>query len=763
MTQTDDMIADAVADRALATGGTLTDPKMNIIRDTNGNPQIGMNTVFTSGITNGQVNYLSTINTAPGTNQPALSIDGPDTDVGITLLPKGTGSIIIYSPTNTPTIFGLGPGSSNLNLQAAGPGVVLANGIEVATISGTQTLTNKTISGASNTLTNIAISSLAPSTSAALGVGTIELGNASDTTLSRSSAGRVAVEGVDLITASSTDILTNKTLVVSGYSSTYLTDPTNMNVVMPGGSPSSYLALTPFANLYHDNLRFGTLWGAPTFEQYNGSSWVSGTLDKTLFAGLEGSIIQVFNGSSTTGARWTWNSGNIPFGYALDWLIGTVYQATACAMSLRIESSANGTSWTTRHTSTATAASQVIWLYQSDNTFDSYIRLTITTTNGQPLSLSSIKAMSSRWGAQGGGKEYEFPYSWDKNANMTIGAPTARSNGVLNIGGTSPATAASGIYFGTDTTLYRSAAGTLKTDGNLVIGGAVGSTPGSIVTVDGAQTLTNKTLTAPTIGGAAVVAQNGSLTLYNTSDQTTNYEDAVVRWRSNILEVGTLFGGTASYRNARFGVSITAGAGTVDRYLEISRLAPFASFVWGNLGLNGQAVNVGASAGSTLTASSGGQVGLGIDPGINQSGTASYTMLLINPTETTTGSGTKLLADFQVGGASFASVTNTGVMIARNFARTTVTRTAAISLGAASASVNLCDATTAAFTITLPAASTQNGLAYTIKKIDSSANAVTVASGGGTIDSAATYSLAAQYKYVRVVSNGTNWFIIGNN
>lgn len=53
---------------------------------------------------------------------------------------------------------------------------------------------------------------LVPSTSNALGVGTIELGHATDTTLSRSAAGVLAVEGVVVPTISSTSTLTNKTL-----------------------------------------------------------------------------------------------------------------------------------------------------------------------------------------------------------------------------------------------------------------------------------------------------------------------------------------------------------------------------------------------------------------------------------------------------------------------------------------------------------------------------------------------------------------------
>jgi hypothetical protein len=46
----------------------------------------------------------------------------------------------------------------------------------------------------------------------ALTVGTIEMGGVTDTTISRASAGRIAVEGVNIVTISSTDTLTNKTL-----------------------------------------------------------------------------------------------------------------------------------------------------------------------------------------------------------------------------------------------------------------------------------------------------------------------------------------------------------------------------------------------------------------------------------------------------------------------------------------------------------------------------------------------------------------------
>jgi hypothetical protein len=73
----------------------------------------------------------------------------------------------------------------------------------------------------------------------------------------------------------------------------------------------------------------------------------------------------------------------------------------------------------------------------------------------------------------------------------------------------------------------------------------------------------------------------------------------------------------------------------------------------------------------------------------------------------------------------------------------------------------LCNATSGAITVNLPTASSTTGRIYVIKKIDSSANAVTIdGSGAETIDGATTVSLSAQWNYRSIQSNGTSWFII---
>lgn len=71
------------------------------------------------------------------------------------------------------------------------------------------------------------------------------------------------------------------------------------------------------------------------------------------------------------------------------------------------------------------------------------------------------------------------------------------------------------------------------------------------------------------------------------------------------------------------------------------------------------------------------------------------------------------------------------------------------------------------WTLTLPAAnSVKPGHEYIIKKTDNNSNLITVAaSGSDEIDGAASYTnLAAQYKYLRINSDGVgNWLITGSN
>lgn len=64
-----------------------------------------------------------------------------------------------------------------------------------------------------------------------------------------------------------------------------------------------------------------------------------------------------------------------------------------------------------------------------------------------------------------------------------------------------------------------------------------------------------------------------------------------------------------------------------------------------------------------------------------------------------------------------------------------------------------------AVTITLPAAPVAGRIAQ-VKKVDAGAGAVAVTPASGTLDGAASQSLAAQNHGILVQSDGTNWFTI---
>lgn len=119
-------------------------------------------------------------------------------------------------------------------------------------------------------------------------------------------------------------------------------------------------------------------------------------------------------------------------------------------------------------------------------------------------------------------------------------------------------------------------------------------------------------------------------------------------------------------------------------------------------------------------------------------------------------------------GAAYPITTSGAAVLSGAFASTAGVRsnstnqTAAVTLVVGtSTEYHLCNATTAAFTVTLPA-TVIAGYRYTIKKVDATANAVTIA---GTIDGATNYMLSAQYKYVTLISTTTSgsWYIVGQN
>jgi hypothetical protein len=121
------------------------------------------------------------------------------------------------------------------SVSGLGTGVPTALAINVGSAGAPVVLNGAAGTPSSITLTNgsgLPIAGLTNSTSTTLGLGAIELGAASDTSIVRVGAGQISVEGVNVVTLSSTDTLTNKTfdaaatgnvLKQKGY--VYLTHP----------------------------------------------------------------------------------------------------------------------------------------------------------------------------------------------------------------------------------------------------------------------------------------------------------------------------------------------------------------------------------------------------------------------------------------------------------------------------------------------------------------------------------------------------------
>lgn len=145
------------------TSKTLTDPKVNQITDTNGNTLLYFTAVSSAK------NYLNIINNATGSAPYLASAGYEDTNVGLRIVAGGSGTPTIEdgrgsiakfsgvaSPVNSltvgnaattvaPTISAVGETNVGINLVPKGTGTVQANGVPLVTTTGTQTLTSKTL------------------------------------------------------------------------------------------------------------------------------------------------------------------------------------------------------------------------------------------------------------------------------------------------------------------------------------------------------------------------------------------------------------------------------------------------------------------------------------------------------------------------------------------------------------------------------------------------------------------------------------------
>ena len=195
-------------------------------------------TVLTSGTTISTVTALTennltltgtlTAGASSGTNGQYLQSTGTGTQWG---------TVSGYSaPTLGSTSIGSGATVSNVNALTINSTTIPTS----ATLLTSGGVLGTPTSGTLTNATGLPVSGIVASTTAALGVGSIELGHASDTTLARVSAGVVSIEGVPVVTTTATTTLTNKT--ISGASNTLTnianSSLTNSSITLNGTSVS---------------------------------------------------------------------------------------------------------------------------------------------------------------------------------------------------------------------------------------------------------------------------------------------------------------------------------------------------------------------------------------------------------------------------------------------------------------------------------------------------------------------------------------------
>jgi hypothetical protein len=97
-----------------------------------------------------------------------------------------------------------------------------------------------------------------------------------------------------------------------------------------------------------------------------------------------------------------------------------------------------------------------------------------------------------------------------------------------------------------------------------------------------------------------------------------------------------------------------------------------------------------------------------------------------------------------------------------NIARLETVTTNSASFNANTKQVILANATPNDVVINLPSAAVSLDMIYLVKKIDATVNTVTLqADGAETIDGNNTHVLTTQNESVWIISDGTNWYIIG--
>lgn len=292
--------------------------------------------------------------------------------------------------------------------------------------------------------------------------------------------------------------------------------------------------------------------------------------------------------------------------------------------------------------------------------------------------------------------------------------------------------------------------------GNLELGGSAAK----VVTIGA---------TSASFAGNMISATGYGHTIFNTTDQSTNYVSSKLEFQSGVMTLGTYFGGNTSARSLQIGVQNAVGVTTLNSTARILTInaAPTATAGVFDFTSTTSAIGNATSFRSSFIASNVIQNEYAAMTNINQSGTAGYNISFMNITENTVGSGSKMLAKWQVGGSDKFSVDNTGALNSASYTSSAGFKNAVSSVKTANYTTTDNDyyiqvnSTAGTFNVNLLTTAAA-GTTYTINNRRGTANSVTIV---GTINGATNYTLNASKTITlyKTDSSTNAWDIVTNN
>jgi hypothetical protein len=419
------------------TNKTLTSPKVNEILDANGNEVLGL--LSTASATD----YVA-IKNGIGVGVPLhISSEGSSTNIGLHIQPKGTGLVTISDGTDFNKGIRFRSSGSAANaitlldaVSTAGHVVTLPDA--TTTLVGrntTDTLTNKSISGSTNTLSNIGNSSLTNSaitingTSTSLG-GSINVGTVTSVDLTAStgisvSGGPITGSGSITVTNTAPDqtvVLTAGTgISTSGtYPSFTVTNTAPDQVVaLTGAGTTTVTGTYPNFTITSNDSTVGTVTSVGGTGTVNGIT-LSGTVTSSGNLTLGGTLSGVSLTTQVSGTLPIANggTGETTRQAAMDTLAGAV----TSGQYLR----GNGTDVVM----SAIQAADVPTLNQNTTGTASNVTGTVAVANGG-TGLTSLTANRVPYGNGTSALGNEADFTYDPSLNTLTAPQVSASNGIV--------------------------------------------------------------------------------------------------------------------------------------------------------------------------------------------------------------------------------------------------------------------------------------------------------------------------------------------